>query len=173
MPVSLPSIGQTNWGDKLNTAILALSSTLDAHSAALATQPVAVQDATDFLGLAVTTFQAGPDCGVTFAAPASGKVFVTVAGHMESNTAAESCYLSFEIRNGSTIGSGTVFFAAVTDYGIGVGGNAGARVCGSRRKLISGLTPGVSYNARTMHICTGGTFDLFARELLVEPVKTA
>ena len=180
MAVILPDLGETNWGGKLNSAITGLSTTIDAHTALLASRPVAASDGDYYLGLTIPLWQAGPNCGLVFTAPASGQVYVTVSGYMESNTALESCYLSYEIKVGSTIGSGTVFFAAVTDYGVGIGGGAaggsgssamGTRISGSRRKLITGLAPGVTYNARTMHGCTGGSFDIFRRELLVEPVK--
>lgn len=173
MTVSLPAVGSLNWGDALNAAITTLSNTLDTHTAMLATQPVTAQDVTDILALSNTTFAAGTNCGAAFTAPSNGKIYATVSGHMETNTTGEACYLAYEIRTGSTIGSGTVFFAAVTDWGIGVLGFSGAaRICASRRKMISGLTPGGSYNIRTMHVCTGGTYDIFEREILVEPAKS-
>jgi hypothetical protein len=162
VPVTLPVVGSSNWGDALNAAINALALS---HP-----QPVNAVDNADFTGLAVTTFQAGPNCGVSFTAPPSGSVYVTTSGHIETLSANQHCYLSFEVRTGSTIGSGTVFFAAITDYGVGVGGQVNNRVSSSRRKLVPGLTPGAVYNARTMHLTTGGTFNIYSRELLVEPV---
>jgi hypothetical protein len=174
MPVTLPAVGSLNWGDALNAAITGLSATIDAHSAILATQPVSAQDSADLLALNNTaSFAPGSNCGVSFTAPSNGKVYVTVSGHMQQSTAPAFCYLSYEIRSGATVGSGTVFFAALTDYGIGIGGAVGVRICASRRKLISGLTAGTPYNIRTMHLCTGGTFDIFGREIAVEPAKAS
>jgi hypothetical protein len=172
MPVSLPAVGSLNWGDALNTAITGLSTTIDAHSAVLASQPNAVADSTDILALSNTTFAAGANCGFSFVAPGTGKVWAKVSAHMETNTA-DSCYLGFEIRAGGTVGSGTVFLAAAVDSAAGVGGVVGARTGNTREKLVTGLTPGTTYNIRTMHLCTGGNYDIFAREIAIDPVKYA
>ncbi|MGW5402645.1 hypothetical protein, partial [Streptomyces sp. NPDC003952] len=136
-------------------------------------QPVSSSSATDILAAANTAFAAGtPVVGSSFTAPASGKVYVTVTSHMEHNTAAAFAYVAFEVRDGSTIGSGTVVHAANTDEGVGIGssGTAPTRINAGNRVLITGLTPGSAYNARTMHLTTAGNFDIFYRSLLVEPV---
>jgi hypothetical protein len=174
MTVTLPAVGSLNWGDALNAAITGLSATIDAHTAVIATQPASASDTTDLLAQTTTTFAPGsPVCGVPFTAPGNGKIYATVSAHMETNTAGEGCYMAYEIRTGSTIGSGTVFTTATTDNGVGVlGFTAAARINASRRKLITGLTPGGAYNIRTMHLCTGGNFDVFYREILVEPAKS-
>lgn len=171
MAVTLPSVGSLNWGDLLNASILGLSSTIDAHTAVLASQPTTAQDPTDILALTNTTFAAGTNCGFSFTAPSNGKIYATVGAHMEVNTTPDSCYLSYEIRSGGTVGSGTLIIGALTDSAVGVGGNAGARISATRRKLITGLTPGTTYNIRTMHLGTGGNYDIFFREITVEPVK--
>lgn len=133
--------------------------------------PISVEDQTDYLGLAVTSMTAGPNCGSAFTAPDSGKALITVSGHIESNTANEFCYLSFEVRTGGTFGAGTITTTAITDNGVGAGSSAApTRTCGSNRLLITGLTGGASYNARTMHNTTGGTFDIFYRRILIEAV---
>lgn len=133
--------------------------------------PISVEDQTDYLALTVTSFTAGPNCGSAFTAPDSGKILVTVSGHIECNTANEACYLSFEVRTGGTFGSGTITTTAITDNGIGAGSGGGTgRISGSNRLLVTGLTGGASYNARTMHITTGGNFDVFYRRLLIEAV---
>jgi hypothetical protein len=144
-------------------------------------QPVQVTDATlqsysdPLLG---TTYVSGsPVVGTTFVAPPTGKVYVTVSGRIQCQTASNTVYLSFEVRTGSTIGSGTVITAAEARRSVGVGGNATgftfSRVVGSYRYLLTGLTPGDTYNARTMHAAQGpasAAANFYSRDLLIEPV---
>lgn len=134
--------------------------------------PISVEDQTDLLAYTSTTFTAGsPVCGTTFTAPDSGKILLTVSGHVECNTATEAAYISFEVRSGGTIGVGTVTTTAITDNGVGAGAGAGTgRASGSNRLLITGLTGGATSNVRTMHITTGGNSDVFYRRLLIEAV---
>jgi hypothetical protein len=41
-----------------------------------------------------------------------------------------------------------------------------------KRRLVTGLTPGATYNVRTMHLTTpGGSVDVFFRAITVEPWK--
>jgi hypothetical protein len=124
-----------------------------------------------------TTFTAGsPSVGTTFVAPPTGKVYVTMGGRIQLTAANNSVYLSAEIRTGGTVGSGTVVQAASSAHSLGCGGNATGmtyvRAAGSHRYLLTGLTPGDTYNARTMHASQSGTVsaDLFDRDLLIEPV---
>lgn len=140
-------------------------------------QPVEVDEQTDLLTLTNTSFAAGsPVCGTTFVAPPSGKVYITVSGHLQGNASGSLAYLSYEVRDGGTIGSGTVIQAALTDRGVAVGstvtGLSAARASLSRRTIVAtGLTPGSTYNIRTMHLLAGsGSISIFSRELLVEPV---
>lgn len=134
--------------------------------------PISVEDQTDLLALTNTTAAAGsPVCGTSFTAPDSGKAFVTVTAHVECNTAAEAAYVNFEVRTGSTVGTGTITTATNPDNGVGAGAGGGSgRTSGSNRLLITGLTPAASYNVRTMHVTTGGNFDVFYRRLLIEAV---
>jgi hypothetical protein len=133
--------------------------------------PIAVEDKTDLLALTNTSFAAGAtNCGTTFTAPDSGKVFITVRGHIESNTTAETAYMGFEVRAGGTFGAGTSVQAGDTDYSVGSGATGVPRIAASNRHLITGLTPGSTYNTRTMHQTTGGNFDVFYRGLILEAV---
>lgn len=135
-------------------------------------QPASNFSVTDVAGISSTSFVPGtPVVGTAFTAPPTGKVYITVSGHIEQNNASQFIYLAFEVRNGAVVGSGTVFHAAVTDEGIGCGSAGGiTRINGSNRYLLTGLTPGSSYNVQTMHLVTGGTGDIFYRAILVEPV---
>lgn len=137
--------------------------------------PVTTNQTADILLDANTSFAPGTStCSTTFVAPDSGSIYVTVAGHIEQNTSGGFAYMSYEIRTGAVVGSGSVVQAAVTDYGVGIGGIATAltadRISASREKLITGLTPGATYNIRTMHQTTSGTLDVFYRELLIKMV---
>jgi hypothetical protein len=135
-------------------------------------QPVAASSGTAVIA-STTTFAAGsPVVGVTFTAPPTGKVYVNVSAHMEENLANDFAYMAFEVRTGATIGSGTVVHGAVTQEGVAIGGANGlVRIVAGNRVLVTGLTPGSSYNAQTMHLSTpAGTADLFFRYILVEPV---
>jgi hypothetical protein len=139
--------------------------------------PVSTFGGTDILGETSTSFVAGtPSVGMTFVAPLSGIVFVTVDAHLEENTNGNTGYCGFELRDGGTIGSGTVIVAASTDWAVGtsnsVAAGGAARVNGMKRRLVTGLTPGATYNVRTMHLTTpGGSVDVFFRAITVEPWK--
>lgn len=139
-------------------------------------QPVNVTDTTDQTSVTSTSFIAGTTtCGTSFTAPASGKVYVTVSSHAEAQVSGTNVYVGFEMRQGATVGSGTVQRAASTDEsvssGVIVAGATRSRVAGSRRVLVTDLTAGNAYNVRTMHLSNGGgSCAVFYRELLIEPV---
>jgi len=136
-------------------------------------QPVQVSELTDQTPVTSTTFIAGsPVCGTAFTAPATGKVYITVSGHLQGNNAGSYCYLGFEVRNGAVVGSGTVVTAADQDVAVAAGQSAAAiaRTGGSREALITGLTPGASYNVQTMHKVIGTQGTVHARAVLVKPV---
>ena len=146
-------------------------SRIDAHP-----QPAQATDLTTLSSITVTGPTAGsPVVGLTFTAPASGMVYVTVTGSLTNSQNGNSTLLSYEVRAGGTIGSGTVLTAASfnravqTSDAVNTGG--AARVTASNRFLVSGLTSGSTYNARTMHwVSPAGTGTVLYRGLLVEPV---
>lgn len=140
----------------------------------------AVEDTTQ-TSITSATFAAGsPVCGIAFVAPPSGKVWVTVSGGVIATLTAGATRrieLSWELREGSTVGSGSVITAA--DLGRALAAEVGATsgdvagVHGSHRTQVSGLTPGAAYNVRTMHRANIGnsvTGTIRARKLAVEPV---
>jgi hypothetical protein len=130
--------------------------------------PIQTDDQTDYLNLAMTTFNAGVNCGFTFKAPQSGKIKVTVTAHMSTDSTGY-CYLAWELRSGNVLGSGTVIHAANTEDGVGTGGAANIRIRGSAATLVPEvLTAGNDYNIRCMYLVTSGTFDVFSRQILVE-----
>lgn len=142
-------------------------------------QPVFVSDSTSLaVALSMTYVPGTPVVGASFVAPDSGKAFVTVGGRFQNETTANTTYLGFEVRTGATVGGGTVVTGYAADNGraVGVGANATgftfARLGASRRWLVTGLTPGTSYNARVMYAgqVAGGTATIFNRDLTIEPV---
>lgn len=129
--------------------------------------PVEAEDSTDVTSTS-TAFEAGsPSVSLTFIAPASGKVIVTVYAQIEA-ASTSSGYCGFEIR--LTNVSGSVVIAANTD--VAAAQQEPAFSGSSRRKLVTGLTPGQLYFARTMHRTTvaANAATMFVRALLVEPV---
>lgn len=137
---------------------------------AVSIQPTSSFSATANNGVTGTSFAAGtPVVGVVFVAPTTGSVWVNVQGHLEQTVASRFGYLAFEVRDGSILSSGTVVHAAVTQEGVGVGTG---RIAASNRTLVTGLTPGSNYNARTMHVATpsGATVNVIYRSIVVEPV---
>lgn len=108
------------------------------------------------------------DCGTAFIAPTSGRVLINFAAQL-SHSGTGSAIISPVIREGSTVGSGTVFQAASDDTMIQtVGSNAhrhGAAI------LVEGLTPGDTYNVRLEHkMFSAGTATAVRRQVIVQPV---
>lgn len=140
------------------------------------TDPTQVTDSTNLSGIVSTSWAAGsPACGTAFTAPDSGKVKITVSGSITQGTNGNEMRLGFEVRTGSTVGSGTSTLAAdrFRAYVIGRAVNTGGAAYGSASYgpyLLTGLTPGDPYNVRTMHQVSGGTGGLEYRSVLVEPV---
>jgi hypothetical protein len=136
--------------------------------------PTQVESATAISAFTNTGYQAGSTaCGDTFTAPSTGRVYVTVSGRVSSALNGEQAFLSYEIRTGTSVGSGTEVQATsdnralVTSRAVNTG--AAAYAAGSRRVLVTGLTGGADYNIRTMHKVTGGQGTVDFRALLIEP----
>ena len=118
---------------------------------------------------ASTTFQAGgpPLCEVIFVAAPSGKAYVTVSGELAS-TAAGVASLAAEVYLG-TSSAGTLIKAATQVDALRV--QASNNMKGSRRTLLTGLTPGSTYYVQTKLQSNVGTetATAFSRYLIVEP----
>jgi hypothetical protein len=142
--------------------------------------PSQVVEATTQSGITSTSFAAGsPVCGLAFVAPPSGKVKMVVSGFIDITLSANvqrRTELAWELREGSSIGSGTEVLAAAAARSVStaIGSTSGlsTQVVASNEYLVEGLVGGASYNVRTMHrvngtTCTGIVVD---RRLLVDPV---
>ncbi len=96
---------------------------------------------------------AGTGAGTTFVAPISGCVLVLVSAILQSQDAAT--VVSYEIRTGGTLGSGSVVVAAATENGAYASGGAGGvelmNTSGFQSNYVSGLTPNATYNIRFMN----------------------
>lgn len=112
-----------------------------------------------------------PSCETTFVAPTSGSVLLSVGGGGSDNSGTNRVHIAPEVRVGSAAGA-VVLAANVSTRGVGFPGEASAAAYRSRTTLLTGLTPGVTYYARTMHRVSGGsTADIPVREIVVAPTS--
>lgn len=127
-------------------------------------------DTTANQNISSTTFIAGsPSVEVTFVAPTSGAVLISVGCAGADNGGTNRIHVAPEVRLGSVSGS-VVLSADVTTRGVGLPGEASANVHRSRTTLLTGLTAGSTYYARTMHKVSGGSSaDIAVREITVTP----
>lgn len=136
-----------------------------------------VNSSTTTFSSASTSFVAGstPGFGVTFVAPDSGSVAITMSGYFQETQDGGVALMSYTVRNGSTVGSGTTFgTAATSNRAIVAGGpvTSGKPIfCqASRRSIWTGLTPGATYNVQVeVAVANSGGIQVFYRELIVEP----
>lgn len=142
-------------------------------------RPTQATDLTVFNNITNETYAAGvTDCGVVFTAPPSGWVAITVSATLASNIDGNYALLSWELRTGSVFGSGTQVSGPHDGRSVGtsraVNTGAPARLSASFGPYVHfGLTPGNSYNARTMHRLQAGSpgnFDLVFRHILAVPI---
>lgn len=131
---------------------------------------------TDETSFTSTSFIPGSTpVGTSFTAPPSGKVMVHWSGYLQQNINAQATILSFEMKTGGTVGSGTlVGTAANSDRAIVAGKavNSGAVALNNAGNyaLYIGLTPGSTYNVRLMHAVDGGSGTLLYRSIAVVPM---
>ena len=134
-------------------------------------------ESTATVGTSSTTPGPGsPVLWLPFVAPASGAVWVTVAGHIWSNNNTAAAVLSYEVWDGDQPGQGVQVLAPLARHGlmtseaVNAGATADLGASGPRR-MLTGLAPGETYSVQTMlwmATAGGGTADY--RLLTVEPV---
>lgn len=127
-------------------------------------------DNTSNANISSTTYIAGtPSVELTFVAPTSGAVLLSVGVGGSDNGGTNRIHVSPEVRVGSVAGA-VVLAADVTNRGVGTPGEAAQNTHRSRTTLLTGLTAGTTYYARTMHKVSGGTTaDISVREIVVVP----
>jgi hypothetical protein len=108
-------------------------------------------------------------CAATFVAPLSGKVKISIAGHINPTTT-NTIRMSFEVRLGTSSG-GTLVYGPLDRDGLMFKGTSEINWGGSGPiKLVTGLTPGTTYRAWHKTLVGGGTQQVLARKILVDPV---
>lgn len=137
---------------------------------------VAVQDEDATVISNTAAFAPGtPVVGTTFVGPPSGKVAITVYGYHNISNNSNQGQLSYEVRQGATLGAGTIVLASnanralITSRSVTASGQS--TLGGSHRRMWTGAVPGTTYNVRTMHRSepgVSGTIEF--RGVLVEPI---
>lgn len=109
--------------------------------------------------------------GVVFTAGASGKAEVAWACNGRNNTAGQSTVTSFEVRTGATIGSGTVVQASDENTACAMqSDSANQALAHAGSGVVTGLTPGATYNAYITYRATAGTATINRRKISVKGV---
>lgn len=110
--------------------------------------------------------------GVAFIAPPSGIVEIIGRASGGSSVVGQYAQLDHEVRQGGTVGSGTVYRATINDtasvfMSSTSGGQGPLNIVG----LVSGLTPGALYNASLTYASSSGssTATFNRRYILVLP----
>jgi hypothetical protein len=118
------------------------------------------------------TLTGGTPAGVAFVAPTSGKVIIHNSSFVKSSSATSGrrTLLSWILRTGAVVGSGTTVLAANDTWAL-VSSRSVKDSAFGRSTLITGLTPGNSYNIRqAMKVINGAdTGTSQYRHILVKP----
>jgi hypothetical protein len=119
-----------------------------------------------------TTFTTtGTDCALTFVAPTTGRVKIHTAARMVMTPATSTggAIIAPQTRTGGTIGGGTIFEDASDPIGPSHYGDSFSSI--GRCHLLTGLTPGATYNTRLLMRTSNAaqTANFANRELIVEP----
>ncbi|MFC5268472.1 hypothetical protein ACFPJ1_40740 [Kribbella qitaiheensis] len=116
-------------------------------------------------------------CAVAFTAPPSGAVMVHMKACILSSINDKAVWVDSEIKTGASLGSGSVVSGGTANNndGIVLGGTVTSgvplKLDSGTFKLVSGLTPGNSYNARVMYATeVGGNITILYRQLVVVPL---
>jgi hypothetical protein len=145
------------------------------------TPVVAAYDGTAISNITSLVYIAGtPEVGVTFMAPTTGRVMVTIGGGVRNNAAnGDRVFIAPQIFLGTSSAGTEILAPTSPQFGISSGG--GFAVDGfqylSRTSLVAGLVPGSTYYVRTMHCqvnnigAASGTSDLQSRSLVVAPAS--
>lgn len=131
------------------------------------------QDDLSQLNLTNTIYIPGtPEVGVTFTAPSSGRVSITVGGGARDNGGnGDRVFVAPQVFRGPTSDGTEVLVPSVVVRGYG-SVPATEYAHGSRTSLLQNLIPGETYYARVMFATAlgSGTADISCREISVIPV---
>lgn len=106
--------------------------------------------------------------GIVFVAPSSGRVKITVSGFLRAAADGSSTTLQFEVRLGGAIKSGTVIYGSDVNKSL-VNYNV-QFVKGDHAELVTGLTPGQTYNAYVTMYSAAAAAQCSNTSILVEPL---
>lgn len=164
---------ETHSGAETHTGTEAHGGLIQFTSATM--RPVSAGNSTDETTTSTAYTPGTTPVGVSFTCPPSGRIYCTISAYFQQAINQQTALVGVALRNGTTIGSGTVVLAATGDRSLVCGDavNTGAvsRLQASRRFLVVGLTPGDPYNFQIEFTTTaGGNCTVFYREILVEPV---
>lgn len=171
-PISSPltgtAISKAGFGDPVIAAITDLDTRVTAIEPGDAI-PAADEETTEVTTASTTFVINASVCGQTFTAPLSGRVVVMWGCVVRATAGTGFGVASYEMRTGSTIGSGTVVVSPSLDRGAQ---NSGVTtVASSTFHIVTGLTPGDDYNVQLMYVSQTGTTSGFARRrILVIPI---
>lgn len=117
------------------------------------TYPTPVQDSSpdnNSAGTAVTTTPSNGStvCGASFVAPESGRVLVSFNGSftIHSTGGTGQVHMGPQVREGSTVGSGTVVYNPSGDPGCKTGSSLAQTWSSGCSAMVDGLTAGDTYN---------------------------
>ena len=155
----VPHVGDVVWCLRNGLDVIALGTLPQNDSAAMRL--------TQFAGDGTqtsTTSTTGAAMGAAgaqgiFTAPPSGIVEFTVGAQLRCATAGQSAVMGFEVKAGSTIGSGTVFLAHDINKGVLNANTQNIRT--SMTFPVTGLTPFAVYNTRTVMFTTNAAATAF------------
>ncbi len=127
--------------------------------------------------LTSTSYEVGsPEVGVYFLAPPSGTVRITVGAGVRDNgaSARDRVFVSPAVYRMTPTGLEEILTPSVTLRGYGGSEAVTEMQYGCRVSLLTGLTAGQLYYARTMHFTSSGTdpdtADIAARDIIVIPM---
>lgn len=159
------------WFEDITNAVNDHETRVDALESQVSTASVTVTDATPrtttSTSFTATISGSTPEMGVAFTAPTSGKVQIIWTAGMSNGSSPNIAQISPQVRTGSTVNSGTIVLAA--DAARSTLTTTSSRHAGVY--VLTGLTPGNSYNATMLHRSfTAGTSSFDNRELTVVPL---
>lgn len=116
------------------------------------------------------TTAGGTLLGIAFRVPPSGRVLFHFNGKIANNAAGNGGFLSFQIREGSTLGAGTITYGPTDEDAMEVVNTAGNPDRQGVSFLFDFGVVGATYNVCMMHRVSGGLGTFDDRSIIVQPV---
>lgn len=111
-----------------------------------------------------STLAGGVACGIAFIAPASGKVIIHNSLYF-FNTGAGHSFGTIRVRTGGTIGAGVDVLPEADVRGL----ITSAVNAATRSTLVTGLTPGNTYNVQGRYRVDANSAQYSGKDMIVEP----